>query len=235
MSKDPLDVNARDPVLISSRLDEIRERVRDMIHSGALQPGERVNEQALAARLGVGRNAAREALRSLEPAGLVRIIPNRGAEVRRISLEEALDLYDVRAGIARTSGRLLATRLDEDAERTLREFIERMDAAIEARDGALYHRLNTEFHGYVMEATRNPRLIELNNMLEDELKLYLHKGVFSPSQMQASNLEHRRIVQAVLAGDAVAAADALESHILAGKQRMLDTVAGQRSVARGGA
>src|SRR5690349_7693980 len=96
---------------ISSRLDDIRAQVRAMITNGTLKPGDRVNEQALAAQLGVGRNSAREALRLLERSGLVRIVPNRGAEVRKITLEEALDLYDVRAGLARVAGRLAASRL----------------------------------------------------------------------------------------------------------------------------
>ena len=99
-------VALRDAEVIATRLEEIQDKVRSMIADGTLQPGERVNEQALAVQLGVGRNSAREALRSLERSGLVRIIPNRGAEVRKVSLEAALDLYDLRASIARTVGRL---------------------------------------------------------------------------------------------------------------------------------
>ena len=91
----------RDAEVITSRLDDIKEEVRRMIAQGKLLPGERVNEQALAAQLGVGRNATREALRSLERSGLMRIVPNRGAEVRKVSLEAALDLV----GADRISGR----------------------------------------------------------------------------------------------------------------------------------
>src|SRR5687768_9965606 len=108
MSKIP----SRDADTITARHEVIRDQVRSMIDNGTLRPGERVNEQALAQQLGVGRNSAREALRSLERTGLIRIVPNRGAEVRKVSLEEALDLYDVRAGIAHVAGRLATMRLE---------------------------------------------------------------------------------------------------------------------------
>ena len=68
----------RDPEAIAFRLDDIREKVGMLIENGDLRPGERANEQALAAQPGVSRNAAREALRSLEHSGLVTIIPDRG-------------------------------------------------------------------------------------------------------------------------------------------------------------
>lgn len=220
----PTGKQTRDAGAISSRLDDIRGGVLAMIEAGALKPGERVNEQALAAQFGVGRNAVREALRSLERTGLVRIVPNRGAEVRRISLAEALDLYDLRAGLARVSGRLIAARLSAPEEQSLAELLESMEAALRQRDGARYAQLNDEFHRCLMAATKNPRLIEVNETIEGELRLYLRKGVYSIAQMLASNDEHRRLFDAAREGRVAEAAEAFEAHILTGKQRMLDTV-----------
>jgi DNA-binding GntR family transcriptional regulator len=217
-------IAVRDAEVIASRLDEIQDRVRQMIAEGTLQPGERVNEQALAGKLGVGRNSAREALRALERSGLVRIIPNRGAEVRKVSLEAALDLYDIRAGIARTAGRLAATRLEAEEEERLLELMEQMEAALNRRDGGAYHQLNHAFHEHLMAIAKNPRLIELNNTIEAELSLYLRKGVYTMAQMQLSHAEHSALVMALRNGKVAEAADGFENHILAGKQRMLDTV-----------
>lgn len=219
-----LKTNGRDAEVISSRLEEIRDQVRSMIHTGLLKPGERVNEQALAQQLGVGRNSAREALRSLERTGLVRIVPNRGAEVRKVSLEEALDLYDIRAGISRVSGRLIAARLTAQEDEQLTALIERMEAALTRRDAAAYSDLNSTFHRQLMAATKNPRLIELNDSIESELSLYLRKGVYTIAQMGVSHQEHKLLLEAVREGNAVTAAEAFESHILTGKQRMLDTM-----------
>ena len=215
---------ARDPDAIAARLEDIRGQVRSMILSGVLKPGERVNEQALAQQLGVGRNSARGALRSLERSGLVRIVPNRGAEVRRITLEEALDLYDLRSGVARVAGRLAAARLAPSEETGLEGLLRQMEQALQARDGVVYGVLNIEFHRVLMSATRNPRLIEVNDSVESELQLYLRKGVYSVAQMHDSHEEHRRLFEAVRNGRMHEAAEAFESHILTGKQRMLDTM-----------
>lgn len=216
----------RDADAISSRLLEISNQVRAMIETGTLKPGERVNEQALAAQLGVGRAAAREALRSLERTGLVRIVPNRGAEVRTVTLEEALDLYDVRSGIAFVAGRLAAARLAPEQENQLQQLMVRMDQALHSRDTAAYSRLNAEFHAVLMAATKNARLVDANARIEDELALYLRDGVFTIAQMHASHEEHRRILQAVCNGRLREAAEAFEAHIANGKQRMLDTRGG---------
>lgn len=213
----------RDAESIATRLDEIQEQVRAMIDAGTLRPGERVNEQALAAQLGVGRNSAREALRSLEQIGLVRIVPNRGAEVRKVSLEEALDLYDVRAGIAHVAGRLATMRLEAAEEAELSRLLQAMDAALGARDGGRYSSLNQAFHDVLMAATKNPRLIGLDKAVAAELSLHIRKGVYTMAQMQLSHVEHTQLLDVMRDGRASQAAEAFERHILNGKQRMLDT------------
>lgn len=217
-------VVTRDAEAISTRLDEIQEQVRTMIDNGTLRPGERVNEQALAVQLGVGRNSAREALRSLERTGLVRIVPNRGAEVRKVSLEEALDLYDVRAGIAHTAGRLAAMRLEPAEEAELQQLVDQMEAALNQRDGGTYSHLNQLFHASLMGATKNPRLIGLDKAVAAELSLHIRKGVYTMAQMQLSHAEHKKMLEALRNGQVAEAADAYEKHILNGKQRMMDTV-----------
>lgn len=214
----------RDGDAINLRLEDIREQVKALIECGELKPGERVNERALAAQLGVGRTAAREALRSLERTGLVRIIPNRGAEVCKITLEEALDLYDLRCGLARVAGRLVAARLSPSDEAALEDLLQRMQQALQDRDGTGYASLNNEFHLRLIAATKNPRLIEMHNAVESELKLYLRKGVYTNVQMQRSCEEHKRMLDAVRNGRVTEAAEAFENHIQAGKQRMLDTL-----------
>ena len=141
-----------------------------------------------------------------------------------ITLEEALDLYDVRAGLARVAGRLAASRLAATEESKLVETMDSMRKALAERDGARYNTLNGTLHNMMMNAAKNARLLEINAGVEDELSLYLHKGAYSNSQMQRSLEEHQRMVDAVCNGRVAEAAEAFEAHIVAGKQRMLDTV-----------
>lgn len=216
---------SRSAAAIASKQHELRERVRGLIHSGTLRPGERINEQAMAAEFGVSRNVAREALRSLEQIGLVRIVPNRGAEVRRVALEDALELYDIRASLAREAGRLTALRVMPEVVGELEVLQAQMSDALARRDGHQYQSLNAEFHQRLLKASKNARLIELNQAVENELALYIGKGGFSLAQMQASNVEHRHIVEAVGAANVEAAACAFEAHVRHGRQRMLNTLA----------
>jgi len=209
-------------------VEGVRDRIRAMIHDKQLQPGERINEQALAQRLQVGRATAREALRALESTGLVRIVPNRGAEVRRLSLEEALHLYDVRAGFARSTGRLAAARFTAEDEAALLALFARMEAAAAERDAIAYQQGNELFHDAFLCATRNARLIAMSRAVEDELKLYLTKGVFTLAQIRISLSEHRAMLDAVVNGLPEQAAEAFERHVLTGKQRMLETVSNEK-------
>lgn len=89
----------------------VAESIEELMLTGELPPGHKLNEIALAQRFGISRGPLREALRLLEETGLIRQEKNRGAHVRVIPLSEAADLYDVRAGLDATAGRLLAERI----------------------------------------------------------------------------------------------------------------------------
>src|ERR1700738_217344 len=83
--------------------------IEQMILNGGLKAGERINENQFAASLAISRGPIREALRALEQAGLVRVVANRGVFVRELSLEEAIDAYDVRATLFGLAGQTLAS------------------------------------------------------------------------------------------------------------------------------
>lgn len=76
---------------------QVENAVREAITSGRYAPGERLVERELCAALGVSRTSVREALRRLEAEKLVQIIPHKGPVVATISLEEARELYTIRA------------------------------------------------------------------------------------------------------------------------------------------
>src|SRR5512132_4549303 len=81
------------------------------IESGDLAPGAKLNEADVAADLRVSRGPVREAFRALEQTGLVRTEKNRGVFVRQVSLEEANEIYEVRAALEGMIGRLAAKRV----------------------------------------------------------------------------------------------------------------------------
>jgi len=200
----------------------LRELLEKRIIAGEIQSGGHINENALAASLGVNRAAMREALTALAEAGLVEFIRNRGAFVRAVGLEDALHLYDVRAGLARSAGRLLALRATPSELRQLEAMHEELCRLSEAEDVEGYDRLNIDFHTYLIECARNPHLLRLEDKVSRDIRLYLREGITTRQTLRISSKEHGEILQAVRGSDAELAGRAFELHVINGKQRMLE-------------
>lgn len=202
----------------------VRKKIESLILTGEIAPGARLNELAIATRFEVSRSPIREAVRSLEQAGLVAVVPNRGVFVRRIALEEAVDLYDIRAGLARSAGRLIAQRITAKELEAVEALHVEMQAAMESGDTGGYYHMNLRFHDLLMEATQNARLAELDETIRNQLQLYLRRGVHGAAQLRLSNTEHGRVLAAIREGDGEKAGRAFEAHVLSGKQRTLDNL-----------
>ena len=192
-----------------------------LILDGELERGARINELALAAHAQSRRGPLREACRSLVQAGLLESHANRGFFVRKLVQKEVVDLYDVRAGLMRLAGGLIAQRASARDIARLRGMVEAMDAACARSDFEGFQQLNVDFHGALVAMSGNGRLMDLYRGLVKELQLYRRRGLMSASAMKASSREHRAIVEAIASHDAERAAATMENHILQGKARFL--------------
>ena len=201
--------------------DEIEQRIL----SGVLRPGERVNENALAAELGVSRGPIREACRGLVESGLLTIIVNRGVFVREVSLKDAIDVYNVRASLMRLAGETLAEHITGKQLAVLRDLVERMDEAEAADDFDGFYALNRDFHTRIVDYADNGRLRSISDGLVKELHLYRHRSILQGGGLRVSNREHKQILAALEARDSGRAGAAMEKHIKAGKQRFLAATA----------
>lgn len=215
--------SALDIVRTRSLASLVAQELERMILSGALPAGERLNEQALASRLGVSRGPVREAVRGLERSGLVVAVRNQGSYVRKVSAAEALEIYDLRAAITGMACAELARRRDAAGLAALRALVRRMDEARRAGDARAYYALNLDFHAAVLGAGAGPRTRRLYEDLGNELHLFRRRALVEPENMRASNAEHAAILRAIAAGDAAAARAAGEAHIAGGKRRFRDT------------
>jgi DNA-binding GntR family transcriptional regulator len=208
----------------SSLVEKVRAALQELILSGEIGSGERLNELVLAARFRISRGPIREAIRALEHARLVTVIPNRGAIVCRLDLPGVLELYDVRAGLARSAGRLLAMRATASQIATLQKLHEQMCRAASAHSVAAFHKANVKFHDAILEFAGNARLREIDQSVRHELQLYIRSGSLGDVQLRISNSEHAAFLKAVSTGDANGAGQVLEQHVLNGRQRMLDNL-----------
>jgi DNA-binding GntR family transcriptional regulator len=212
--------------------------IEQRIVRGELKPGDRINENALAAKLSISRGPIREACRALAEQGLLNFIVNRGCFVRDVSREDAIDVYDVRAGLMRLAGQILASRITDEQLDLLNGLVSDMDASNAANSFEKFYELNRTFHDHIVEFTGNERLRTLCGGLEKELHLYRRQSLSQGGGLDASNQEHKAILRALVSRDPDQAGTALESHILSGKQRFLDAADSafqQISIKRSGA
>jgi DNA-binding GntR family transcriptional regulator len=112
----------------------VQHEIERMILSGELGPGERLNEKLVADKLAVSRGPVREACRALAELGFVHLIPNRGVFIRKLTRADAIEVYDLRAGLTGLAAELLAPLLANEHVAQLDGFVEDMEQAAEAAD-----------------------------------------------------------------------------------------------------
>ena len=205
----------------SSLTSVVQGELERMILSGELAPGAKLTEMALAARLGVSRGPLREAFRMLEEAGLVRTEKNRGVFVRDIPIDEAVEIFDLRAAMDELVGRRLAESIKPAALKEVRAMVDAMELAVKAKDAHHYHLLNLKFHDRLVELAGNSKLTAIYRKLIKELSLFRRLNLADGWLMPISAGEHRQIVKAIASGDADAAGKAMFDHVIESKERTI--------------
>ena len=157
----------------------------------------------------------------LEEAGLVRLEKNRGVFVRSIPLDEAMEIFDLRAMMDEAVGRQLAERITPEQLRLLRGRVDAMEKAVKAGEADSYHLLNLEFHDKLIEFSGNRKLTAFYRRLINELSLFRRMNLVDAKLLPISAGEHRAIVKAIASGEPEAAGRAMRQHVMDSKQRTL--------------
>lgn len=199
----------------------IAEELKRLIYSGEIQPGERLNEAALALRMGTSRGPIREAIRMLAGLGLVTAVPNRGVFVRQLSVREMLEVYELRALIFGFAAARASEHLDAPHRAQFEQLLEQMDAACDAGDGTRYYELNLRFHALILQLSGNQRAHQAYDDYVKELHLFRRSYFDAPGNMRRSNAEHRAIFEAIARGASSQARNVAERHVLSGRDRLL--------------
>jgi DNA-binding GntR family transcriptional regulator len=155
----------------------------------------------------------------LDEAGLVRTEKNRGVFVRDIPLDEALEIFDLRAAMDELVGRQLATHLTETQCDEMQTMVSTMEQAVAAQDAQRYHLLNLQFHDRLVEMTGNRKLTAIYRKLIKELSLFRRLNLADGWLMPASASEHQQIVQAIASGNPQLAGQAMFEHAMESKAR----------------
>ena len=198
----------------------VQRELERLILAGDLAPGSKLNEALLAKTLGVSRGPVREAFRALEESGLVRLEKNRGVYVRQIPIDEADDIYELRAVLDDFVGRRVAATATAEGVRALRGDIARMEKATARNDVDMYLTANLDFHERLVTLAGNSKLLLIYRRLANELRLFRRATLAQGDTLAVSTREHREIVDQIAAGKVAAAGRALYDHVMASRERM---------------
>ena len=187
--------------------------------------GHRLVADDLAQEFGTSRMPVREALQRLENAGLVSITPHRGAVVSELSEQEIVEVYHIRAVLEGLAARLAAPHLGPADYDRLNALIDDMASTGTAEpDLDQLLRGNRDLHEIIWQAAQAPRLHELLENLYDASRRFRNISILLSGRLEQIVQEHRRIVQALAAGDPAAAERFANEHHEITAQRLLDEV-----------
>jgi DNA-binding GntR family transcriptional regulator len=194
--------------------EEVLDRLRDVIVEGQIQPGARVPERRLCEMLQVSRTPLREALKVLAAEGLIELLPNRGARVRRLGEDDLRHLFEVMAGLEALAGRLACERISDAGIAEIERIHYEMYTCYIRRELPGYFRLNQMIHERIVEAAANPLLLSTYSSLAGRIR---------PARYSANTLkrdrwgeamrEHEEILDALRRRDAVGLGEILYRHL----------------------
>ncbi|CAM05237.1 GntR family transcriptional regulator [Saccharopolyspora erythraea NRRL 2338] len=204
-----------------SSVDEVISQFNEQLTSGEWKPGERIpTEQELGAELGVSRAVVREAVRALAHLGVLESRQGAGTFVvsaadptpmlRQVRLAEVRDVFEVQLAYDVQAARLAAVRRDDADVRRLRELLELRDRAEEPDE---FGAADADFHCAVVEAARNPLLLEMYRYLLGRLQEGLQTLRSHGDLTEAGPHPHHALLEAIEARDPAAAAEAARAVI----------------------
>ena len=206
----------------------VQQEIERAILAGEFGPGAKLNEAALALRLGVSRGPVREAFRMLDEAGLVRTEKNRGVFVRAIPLDEAIEIYELRAAMEESVGRRLAVHITVPQMQEAQGMVHAMEDAVKAGDAHRYHLLNLQFHDRLVEMGGNRKLTAIYRKLVKEISLFRRINLDEANQLPASAHAHWEMLRSIASGEPEGAGRSMFEHAIQSKNRMVDNEARRR-------
>lgn len=199
----------------------VQQEVERAILAGEYAPGDKLNEAALALKLGVSRGPVREAFRMLDEAGLVRTEKNRGVFVRDIPLDEAIEIFELRATMEEAVGRRLAGMMTAAQAQEIETLVHAMEDAVKAADSHNYHLLNLQFHDRLVEMAGNRKLATIYRKLVKEISLFRRLNLAGRNVLPDSAHAHWQILEAIKSGDPDTAGRALFEHAMNSRARTI--------------
>ncbi|SFW98971.1 GntR family transcriptional regulator [Marinospirillum alkaliphilum] len=222
-----------EPVDGRTLADRVFEEIQDAIVTGSIAPGTKITEPGLAKQYGISRGPLREAMRRLEGRHLVTRIPHIGARVVSLSLEELLELYEVREAMEGMACRLAARQMPQVEIDSLKALLQKHEQQAELQENIAYYQKegDLDFHYRIVLGSGNKKLMELLcGELYYLVRMYRYRFSATSGRPQRAFTEHHRIVDAIEQRDEELAEMLMRRHIRASRdnvEQRLREAAGQ--------
>lgn len=190
---------------------EIETRLRSAITQGRFHAGERLIERELCEMLGVSRPSLREALRQLEAEELVTLVPNRGPVVSNISVDEAREIYEIRATLEGLVARLFVRNAGDAEVAELRKALRELKKAEAGKPTEPLLDLKNKFYEVLLTGCGNRVMLRVLTQMHNRVRLL--RATTLAGRTKAALLEIGRIVEAIERRDENAACLASMEHI----------------------
>lgn len=195
------------------------EELKSLILNETFPPGTFLSERQLSVRLQMSKTPIRAALERLEMDGFVSVAPQQGILVRKLSMDEVVDLFDIRSALETFVVRQLAARgLTSEQVRQLEENLEAQERFAEREDLTTYTRLDADFHRMLCRFHGNQEIEKVILHLRDKMFQVVARVSRTPGRSITSHREHVAILDAVMRGEGELAAILMEEHLLYGKR-----------------
>lgn len=206
--------------------EEAYERIKRLIITMRLRPGELLNLVQLSSSLDIGRTPVLQAVEKLVFDGLVDVIPRKGIVVRPVTLDEVLDLIEVRTVNEAQCARLAALRAEDADIQALEKIAHEADEATQSGSVDIERQMyyDQEFHRALAKASKNPVLAELMHALHERSLRFWFISLRTEQHHVAVGKEHRMIIKALRKRDPEAAAKAIVSHIESFKRNITRSI-----------
>lgn len=202
--------------------DRAYDAIKDSLQSGKYPPGSFLSERQLARGLGMSKTPLKSALVRLEQEGFLRISPQQGIVVREPSVQEIVELFDLREAIETFAVQRVAGRLTPEQAAGLRQNLREQAAAARERRVGEATRLDTEFHATVCGFLGNREMSQTLSRMRDKLhRLILANLSRRPERLASSYREHAAIAASLIRGRGARAADLVRRHLDYGRAMLL--------------
>jgi GntR family transcriptional regulator, rspAB operon transcriptional repressor len=210
-----------------SKAEVVYSELKEAIMSGALEPGCLIDKAVLCEKLRVSRFPVSAAVSRLAYDRLVDVAPQHGSFVARISLNDVRERLFIRGALEGEIAAEAARRMTREDKEALAANLTETAAAVEADDRASLYATDVAFHQILAARLGMARASEILDNLRVHLERVRRLLMWPPGRLREVLREHKAIVEAVEAGDAAAAREAIKRH-LSVTGALLETVALQR-------